>query len=171
MNNKENPWIKSVFVLSKEQNRLKNFIPKEAICIIDTGNSQGNTVSKDFCLQTLKFTEADFKPLTTSEQKDGFAMNSGSVTAVAAVELSWYRETGVKVFRDMRFLVLEETICDMTIGAKTIAKHKLLNEPNFGVVASSNRGRGKRFSLYLNLQTTSAKLFISREGAIQPSSG
>ena len=171
MNNKENPWIKSVFVLSKEQNRLKNFIPKEAICIIDTGNSQGNTVSKDFCLQTLKFTEADFKPLTTSEQKDGFAMNSSSVTAVAAVELSWYRETGVKVFRDMRFLVLEETICDMTIGAKTIAKHKLLNEPNFGVVASSNRGRGKRFSLYLNLQTTAAKLFISREGAIQPSSG
>jgi len=145
--NKGNPWIKTVLVLSKERNRLKNSIPKEAKCIIDTGNSQGNTVSKDFCLQTLKFTEADFKPLTISEKNEGFAMNGCSVTAVAAVELSWFHASGVKVFRDMRFLVLEETICDMTIGAETIAKYKLVNEPNLGIVASGNRQKGKRFTL------------------------
>ena len=145
--NKGNPWIKTVLVLSKEQNRLKYFIPKEAKCIIDTGNSQGNTISKDFCLETLKFTEADFKPLAISEKNEGFAMNGCSVIASAAVELSWYHESSAKVFRDMLFLVLEETICDMTIGAKTISKHKLVNEPNLGLVASVDRRKGKCFSL------------------------
>jgi hypothetical protein len=123
-----------------ERDSCHLFITKEARCIFDTGNLQGNIVSKDFLLNTLKYTARDFKALTEKEKLGGIGANGGKIIPEGAVYLTWYHASSTKVFRNMRFLVSPCTNFDLVIGARSIKTNDLLIEPNFFI----GTGKDKR---------------------------
>jgi len=129
----ESPWVLRVSVLSKMKRDSTRVIPKGAQCTLDTGNQQGNMVSKDFLFNILGYTEADFVELTEQEKYGGTSASGHRVTPEAAVLLTWYYGTSPRTFNDMRFLVTSNPDCDLVIGVHSIVKHKLLSPPNLGV--------------------------------------
>jgi hypothetical protein len=84
--------------------------------------------------------------LTEWERRGGIVANGGSLIPEAAVFMTWFHASSPKVFRNMRFLVCQDAYCDIIIGARTIHKHNLLSEPNFGLpgnqVGGADLGKG-----------------------------
>ncbi|TGO44443.1 hypothetical protein BCON_0517g00010 [Botryotinia convoluta] len=79
------PWVLSVFVLSTRKDSDKQPVPKHAKCTIDTGNMQGNIVSRDFVQNVLEYSEANFVPLTAEEREGGFG-----ITGDKLVSIEWF---------------------------------------------------------------------------------
>ena len=127
------PWILPVYVLSNERDESRHFIPKEAKCTIDTGNLQGNIVSKTFATEVLGFPEPSFQPLTKLEENGGIGVTGHRLIVEGAISLTWYHTNSTRIFRDMRFLVSDNTICDLVIGSRSIYQHGILDVPNLGV--------------------------------------
>jgi len=132
------PWIPSVHVLSKEIDKDGRFVEKIAKCMIDTGNLQGNLISKNFLLQHLGYCESDFAKLKDSDRA-GSSVSGHPVIPDGAVKLTWYHPGSVRIYRDMRFLVLENATYDLVLCAQAIEKHKIVNAPNFGDVVTSKK--------------------------------
>lgn len=102
-----------------------------AKCTIDTGNLQGNIVSRDFVINILEYSEANFRELTEEEKRGGTTVTGDLFVPEGAIYLTWYHENSTRVFRSMRFLVSPHAHCDLIIGARSIVKDKLLGIPNF----------------------------------------
>jgi hypothetical protein len=124
------PWILPVYVLSREQDEYRHLIPKEAKCTIDTGNLQGNIVSKAFVVDVLGYTKTDFHKLTKEEEDGGAGITGHKLIPDGAIYLTGYHNNSTRVFRDMRFLVSEHPMYDLIIGARSIWKHNILDVPN-----------------------------------------
>jgi hypothetical protein len=124
------PWVLPVYVLSSRKNTDKEHIPKEAKCTIDTGNQQGNIVSRDFVLNVLQFPESNFKLLSEKEKRGGTGVTGHTLMPEGAIYLTWYHKKSTRVFRNMRFLISPSQHCDLIIGAQSIRVHKLLDVPN-----------------------------------------
>jgi len=105
-------------------------MPKEAKCTIDTGNQQGNIVSRDFVLNVLQFPESHFKPLTEKEKRGGTGYTGHTMVPENAIYLTWYHKKSTRVFRNMRFLISPNQHCDLIIGVHSIRQHNLLSVPN-----------------------------------------
>jgi hypothetical protein len=119
-----------VYVLSTERDAGNNIVVKEAQCIFATGNLQGNIVSRDFALK-LGYTESQFGPLKQWEQNGGTSVTGHTFSPEGTVYLSWYRRRdSPRVFRDMRFLVVQNQQRDLLIGARSIEKYQLLSAVN-----------------------------------------
>jgi hypothetical protein len=127
------PWILPVYVLSTRKDTEKHQVPKEAKCTIDTGNMQGNIVSRAFVENVLEFSEANFSELTTAEKEGGTSATGHTLIPDGAIYLTWYHKKSTRVFRNMRFLVSSNQHCDLIIGARSIHKDKLLTVPNLMV--------------------------------------
>ncbi|KAH8592288.1 hypothetical protein B0O99DRAFT_597332 [Bisporella sp. PMI_857] len=127
--NPDYPWIITVNVAS---NKVAGgyFEEKEARCTIDTGNLQGNFISKEFVIEQLGFVESDFDPLTGAERRGGTSASGHYVMPLGAVNVTWYHKGSTRMFRDMRFLVFPDPHCELVIGARSIQKHDLLSPPN-----------------------------------------
>jgi hypothetical protein len=108
-------------------------IPKEAKCTVDTGNLQGNIVSKTFVVDILGYSESDFHDLTTEEEYGGTGVTGHKLIPENAIYLTWYHNNSTRVFRDMRFLISEHPMYDLIIGARSIHEHNILDVPNLMV--------------------------------------
>ncbi|THV51885.1 hypothetical protein BGAL_0096g00320 [Botrytis galanthina] len=129
------PWVLSVSVLSTRKDSEKKPVPKHARCTIDTGNMQGNIVSRDFVQNVLEFSEANFGPLTAEEKKGGFGITGDKLVPEGAIYLTWYHSKSTRVFHSMRFLISPHSQCDLIIGARSILKDNLLGVPNLMATA------------------------------------
>ena len=124
----------SIHALSTRKDEKDYHVPKLARCTLDTGNHQGNLVSKKFLMKDLEYSDSELLPLNPSEKNGGLSASNHQLVPEAAVVLTWYHPGGTRLFRNMRFLVMSNTQYDFVIGARSIAKHYLLSPPNFGVV-------------------------------------
>lgn len=102
-------------------------------CLLDTGCSHGNIVSKELVKQ-LGYTEADYQELSAAESREAITLAGQPFAVEAAILLSWHHNTSLKRFCQMRFLVSSEAKnYDMVIGAETIERYHLLSRPVFGL--------------------------------------
>ncbi|KAF7897188.1 hypothetical protein EAF00_005416 [Botryotinia globosa] len=129
-NMESSPWVLSVSVLSTRKDSDKKPVPKHAKCTIDTGNMQGNIVSRDFVQNVLEYSEANFVPLTADEREGGFGITGDKLVPEGAIYLTWYHSKSTRVFHSMRFLISPHSQCDLIIGARSILKDNLLGVPN-----------------------------------------
>lgn len=67
------PWVLPVMVLSTRKDTDKQQVPTRAKYTIDTGNMQGNIVSREF-VKILEYSELNFAPLTTEEKEGGYGV-------------------------------------------------------------------------------------------------
>lgn len=65
------PWVLTVQVFTSRKDTDKHTVTKQAKCTIDTGNMQGNIVSRDFVEDVLELSPSNFKPLTAAEKEGG----------------------------------------------------------------------------------------------------
>ncbi|RDW56921.1 hypothetical protein BP5796_12988 [Coleophoma crateriformis] len=132
----QSPWILPVHVLSLQRDENRHLIPKEAKCTIDTGNLQGNIVSRAFVVDVLGYSETSFQKLTKAEEEGGTGITGHKLFPSGAIYLTWYHNSSTRVFRDMRFLVSEYPMYELVIGAHSIEEENILNVPNLmgGVV-------------------------------------
>lgn len=137
------PWIATVVVLSKKEDEEGKSTHEVAKCVLDTGNLQGNLVSKSLLIQHFGYDESDIEPLENSDMI-GLSVSGHLVEPVGAVKLSWYHQSSPRVYRDMEFLVTEDSIYELVLCAQDIENHKLLSPPNF---SSSNRNNMVGFNL------------------------
>jgi hypothetical protein len=119
-----------VHVYSSRKDTNRHQVTKDAKCTIDTGNHQGNIVSRDFVVNVLEFPEANFKPLNDKERKGAIGITGNRFVPEAAIYLTWYHSKSTRVFRDMRFLITPNPHCDLIIGAYSIQANQLLDVPN-----------------------------------------
>jgi hypothetical protein len=129
-----------VSVFSAEDNVSNRSTKYDAKCLIDTGNMQGNLVSRDFALK-LGYMESKFRPLKDFEKNGGTSSTGHTLIPLGALHLTWYHSSNPRTFRDMRFLVSEDPNCDLVIGARSIQKYNLLCPPNlaqFGTTLIKN---------------------------------
>ncbi|PMD67562.1 uncharacterized protein K444DRAFT_18037 [Hyaloscypha bicolor E] len=124
------PYILPVHVLSTQKDKSRHFIPKEAKCTIDTGNLQGNLVSKTFVIDVLGYPESCFQPLTKVEEAGGTGVTGHKLIPQGAISLTWYHNNSTRVFRDMRFLISEHPMYDLIIGSQSIHQNRILDVPN-----------------------------------------
>ncbi|TGO81822.1 hypothetical protein BPOR_1004g00030 [Botrytis porri] len=129
-NMESSPWVLSVFVLSTRKDSNKQPVPKHAKCTIDTGNMQGNIVSREFVENVLEYSEANFVRLTAEEREGGFGITGDKLVPEGAIYLTWYHSKSTRVFHKMRFLISPYSHCDLIIGARSILKDNLLGVPN-----------------------------------------
>jgi hypothetical protein len=120
-----------VYVLSSRHSEQNVNIPKEAKCNIDTGNYQGNFVSRDFVENVLGMDRSIFAPLSKQESRGGIGIMGNLIVPEGAIYLTWYHKNSTRVFRNMRFLVLPYKTFDLNIGANSIRTLHLLDIPNF----------------------------------------
>jgi hypothetical protein len=134
-----------VYVLSSRKDSSKQFVPKEGKCTIDTGNHQGNIVSREFVLNVLQLSEANFQALTKEEAKGATGITDHKLIPEAAIYLTWYHKKSTRVFRNMRFLISPYQHYDLIIGARSIREHNLLDVPNLmaGLLGRSAVNSGK----------------------------
>jgi hypothetical protein len=123
------PWILPVYVVSNRQDKDMHTIAKIAKCTIDTGNMQGNIISRDFVETVLEFPSTTFLHLTDEEKKGGISITGDLHTPQGAIHLTWYHSSSTRIFRKMRFLISPNPNCDMIIGAQSIQKEKILSVP------------------------------------------
>jgi len=140
------PWVLPVYVLSTESDEYRHLVPKEAKCTIDTGNLQGNIVSRAFLVDALGYSEADFHKLTKEEEDGGTGITGHKLIPDGAIHLTWYHGNSTRVFRDMRFLISEHPMYDLIIGARSIKENNILDVPNLvnggsGPGIELNKGR------------------------------
>jgi len=107
---------------------------EEGRCNFDTGCLQGNIVSLAFA-ERLGFTSSDFKALTHKEKFGGTSATGHPIDPIGALKLTWYHKSSVKVFSNMRFLVIEEANYDLIVGSDSLYKHKLMGQVNFDIPA------------------------------------
>ena len=134
--NVASPWVLPVYVLSTEKDQYRHLLPKEAKCTIDTGNLQGNLVSREFAVGVLGYTEEDFQMLTKEEEDGGAGVTGHRLIPEGAIYLTWYHSNSTRVFRDMRFLITEHPMYDLIIGACSIQKYRILDVPNLMTVGA-----------------------------------
>ncbi|TGO31908.1 hypothetical protein BHYA_0382g00010 [Botrytis hyacinthi] len=144
------PWVLSVSVLSTRKDSEKKPVPKHAKCTIDTGNMQGNIVSRDFVQNVLEYSEANFAPLTAEEKEGGFGITGDKLVPEGAIYLTWYHSKSTRVFHSMRFLISPHSQCDLIIGARSILKDNLLGVPNLIATAPSMTRVGNKDDFRLN---------------------
>lgn len=124
------PWVLPVYVLSAERDTTRHLKPKEAKCTIDTGNLQGNIVSRAFVVDVLGYPESSFQKLTKLEEDGGTGVTGHRLVPQGAIALTWYHNASTRVFRDMRFLVSENPMYDLIVGARSIQENNILDVPN-----------------------------------------
>lgn len=116
-------------VVSNQQDEEKHCITKLAKCTIDTGNLQGNIVSRDFAEKVLGFPSSSFGEFTKEEEIGGTSITGEQHIPLGVIHLTWYHNNSTRVFRDMRFLVSPAPHCDLIIGAWSIQKDRILGVP------------------------------------------
>ncbi|KAB8296958.1 hypothetical protein EYC80_002364 [Monilinia laxa] len=131
------PWVLPVLVLSSRRDTDKQPVPKRAKCTIDTGNMQGNIVSREFVEKVLEYPESNFVPLTVEEKEGGFGVTGHKLVPEGAIYLTWYHSKSTRVFHKMRFLISPHSQCDLIIGARSIQKDNLLGVPNLMATTST----------------------------------
>ncbi|KAF4624148.1 hypothetical protein G7Y89_g14027 [Cudoniella acicularis] len=146
----DSPWVQPVYVLSTERDDQRHLIPKEAKCTIDTGNLQGNIVSRTFLVDVLGYSEANFHKLTKEEEDGGTGITGHKLIPDGAIYLTWYHGNSTRVFRDMRFLISEHPMYDLIIGARSIQKNKILDVPNLMAGEADNLDKLKKKMLDAN---------------------
>lgn len=124
------PYVLQVYVLSNSRDEYRHFIPKEAKCIIDTGNLQGNIVSKAFLADVLGRSDTEFLDLTVEEKTGATGITGHRLIPEGAICLTWYYHNSTRVFRDMRFLISECPMYDLIVGADSIRENNILDVPN-----------------------------------------
>jgi len=123
------PWILPVYVYPSRGSKGSETAPKVGKCTIDTGNLQGNIVSREFVERVLEYPPERFRELTKEEERGGTGITGDLHVPEGAIYLTWYHKNSTRVFRDMRFLISPHSDCDLIIGAWSIQKNGILNVP------------------------------------------
>lgn len=139
-------YVRLVHVLSTQRDDKKHFIPQEAKCLFDTGNFQGNIVSKKLVVDVLGYSSSAFQKLSEEEKAGGIGVTGHSLIPIGAINLTWYDSNGIQVFRDMRFLISENPLYDLIVGAHSIQESHILDKPNLAAI--------EKFDPHTNSQLT-----------------
>jgi len=126
----ESPWIIDVVVLSPRKDTDKVQVRKIGKCTIDTGNTQGNIVSRRFVEKVLEFPKSSIHELTWAEKAGGIGVTGHKLIPEGAIYLTWYYNKSTMVFHNMRFLISEYSKIDLIIGARSCLEHGIQNVPN-----------------------------------------
>ena len=94
---------------------------------------QGNIVSREFVEKVLGFPSSSFGKLTKEEESGGTGITGEPHIPQGTINLTWYHNNSIRVFRDMRFLILPAQHYDIIIGAWSIQKDKILDVPCLAV--------------------------------------
>lgn len=91
-------------------------VPKQARCMLDTGNltGTGNAVSQSFVEEVLGFSRADY-----AGNEEGRRLTTASgryIVTIGTTSLTWYARDRKRLFRGMRFLVSADEMCGIVIG-------------------------------------------------------
>jgi hypothetical protein len=130
------PWVLPVVVLSPRKDTDKVQVKKIGKCTIDTGNTQGNIVSRSFVEHVLEFPKSSIRQLTEAEKEGGSGVTGHRLVPEGAIYLTWYHKKSTRVFHHMRFLISEYPNYDLIIGARSIQEHDIQDVPN--LMAASN---------------------------------
>ncbi|PQE32701.1 hypothetical protein CJF32_00008289 [Rutstroemia sp. NJR-2017a WRK4] len=133
------PWIHHVYVLAARHDTQNHPVPKSAVCTIDTGNMQGNLVSREL-VNRLGYSESNIRDLTQAERRGAVGITNDKLIPEGAIYLTWYHKRGTRVFHNMRFLISPHPHADLVIGAQSILKYDLVTAPNFMSGAVPNDG-------------------------------
>ena len=124
-------FVRQVIVHSKHKDKKGRWIKHEAQCTFDTGNQQGNFVSKEFLVSHLGFSEKDFRcKKFTGVEKSGRSATGHLNVPEGMICLTWYVQGGPRMFRHMRFLVSTNIPCDLNVGASSIEEYSILGSLN-----------------------------------------
>jgi hypothetical protein len=115
--------------------------------MIDTGNLQGNLVSKAFVTDVLGYPESHFQPLTRAEETGGTGVTGHKLIPQGAISLTWYHSSSTRVFRDMRFLISEHPMYDLILSSRSIDQNRILDVPNFAHLIPDNAEQGGKLAL------------------------
>jgi hypothetical protein len=77
-----------VYVVSNPQNAEKHSIAKISKCTIDTGNLQGNMVSRDFVEKVPDLPSSSFEKLTKEEESRGTGITGEPHIPLGAIQLT-----------------------------------------------------------------------------------
>jgi hypothetical protein len=72
----------------------------------------------------LGYSPSNFSELLYNEKKSEVGITGH--TLIGAIHLTWYTKSSTRVFRDMRFLISPNAVCDLVIGARSIVKDNIL---------------------------------------------
>ena len=125
-----------VVVLSPRKDTDREQVKKIGKCTIDTGNTQGNIVSRHFVEHVLEFPKSSIRELTDAEKEGGSGVTGHRLVPEGAIYLTWYHKKSTRVFHNMRFLISEHPMYDLIIGARSIQEHGIQDVPN--LMAASN---------------------------------
>jgi hypothetical protein len=96
--------------------------------------------------------------LTKEEEDGGTGITGHKLIPEGAIYLTWYHSNSTRVFRDMRFLMLEHPMHDLVIGARSIQKNNILDVPNLAssapAIIISPNDPSCMFLLYSHAQFT-----------------
>jgi hypothetical protein len=87
-------------------------------------------VSRAFVVDVLGYPESSFQKLTKLEEDGGTGVTGHRLVPQGAIALTWYHNASTRVFRDMRFLVSENPMYDLIVGARSIQENNILDVPN-----------------------------------------
>lgn len=139
----ENPWIIDVLVLTPQKNTDEGQARKIGRCTIDTGNTQGNIVSRRFVEKVLEYPKSSICELTPRERAGGLGVTGHKLMPEGAVYLTWYHKNSTMVFHDMRFLISGNSKIDLIIGARSCLEHGIQEAPNLMAEANGIYDRVK----------------------------
>lgn len=125
-------------VLSPRKDTDKVQVKKIGICTIDTGNTQGNIVSRNFVENVLEYPKSSIQELTYAEKLGGSGITGHKLIPKGAIYLTWYHNKSSRVFHNMRFLISEHSKIDLIIGARSCLEHGIQDELN--LMSSANTG-------------------------------
>ena len=140
------PWVLPVVVLSPRKDTDKVQVKKIGKCTIDTGNTQGNIVSRSFVEHVLEFPKSSIRELTEAEKEGGSGVTGHRLVPEGAIYLTWYHKKSTRVFHHMRFLISEYPNYDLIIGARSIQEHGIQDVPNL-MAASSDLITGGKITI------------------------
>jgi hypothetical protein len=135
------PWVLPVIVLSPRKDTDKVQVKKIGMCTIDTGNMQGNIVSRDFVENVLEYPKSSIRDLTEAEKGGGTGVTGDKLIPEGAIYLTWYHRKSSRVFHNMRFLISKHPMYDLIIGARSIHEHGIQDVPNLMAVENVHIGK------------------------------
>jgi hypothetical protein len=120
--------IKSTDSPRKDTDRVQ--MKRIGKCTIDTGNTQGNIVSRTFVEDVLEYPKSAIRELTEEEKEGGSGVTGHRLVPEGAIFLTWYHKKSTRVFHNMRFLISKHPWYDLIIGARSIQEHGIQDVPN-----------------------------------------
>ena len=94
------------------------------------------------------------------EKAGGTGITGHRLVPQGAINLTWYRSNGTRVFREMRFLISEHPMYDIIIGSRSIYQNRIMDVPNLMTEASLWDDEKDGALLFCSLSSTTELIIL-----------